>query len=185
MVDLLEYSEIDNTKQSELDIRKRLAEFTDIEELANENLREVSQEFIDALESGAIAEEVGNAVVEKVENDTINAIDELKAIGQAQKVINLFKAREENGKPLNRDEYYKNQEKINYHIDNNSLGEGTPKEKVRRNIDAIKLLKKLEDENRLANSEEQEYFSRNMSVGVDFQMCLMKVKIIGAKNITN
>ena len=72
---LLEYSEIDNTKQSELDIRKRLAEFTDLEELANENLREVSQEFIDALESGAIAEEVGNAVVEKVENDTINAID--------------------------------------------------------------------------------------------------------------
>lgn len=162
---LLEYSEIDNTKQSELDIRKRLAEFTDIEELANENLREVSQEFIDALESGAIAEEVGNAVLEKVENDTINAIDELKAIGQAQKVINLFKAREENGKPLNRDEYYKNQEKINYHIDNNSLGEGTPKEKVRRNIDAIKLLKKLEDENRLANKEEQEILASYVGWG--------------------
>ena len=162
---LLEYSEIDNTKQSELDIRKRLAEFTDIEELANENLREVSQEFIDALESGAIAEEVGNAVVEKVENDTINAIDELKAIGQAQKVINLFKAREENGKPLNRDEYYKNQEKINYHIDNNSLGEGTPKEKVRRNIEAIKLLHKLEDENRLANLEEQNILSKYVGWG--------------------
>lgn len=162
---LLEYSEIDNTKQSELDIRKRLAEFTDIEELANENLREVSQEFINALESGAIAEEVGNAVLEKVENDTINAIDELKAIGQAQKVINLFKAREENGKPLNRDEYYKNQEKINYHIDNNSLGEGTPKEKVRRNIDAIKLLKKLEDENRLANKEEQEILASYVGWG--------------------
>lgn len=162
---LLEYSEIDNTKQSELDIRKRLAEFTDIEELANENLREVSQEFIDAVESGAIAEEIGNAVLEKVENDTINAIDELKAIGQAQKVINLFKAREENGKPLNRDEYYKNQEKINYHIDNNSLGEGTPKEKVRRNIDAIKLLKKLEDENRLANKEEQEILASYVGWG--------------------
>lgn len=162
---LLEYSEIDNTKQSELDIGKRLAEFTDIEELANENLREVSQEFIDALESGAIAEEVGNAVLEKVENDTINAIDELKAIGQAQKVINLFKAREENGKPLNRDEYYKNQEKINYHIDNNSLGEGTPKEKVRRNIEAIKLLKKLEDENRLANKEEQEILASYVGWG--------------------
>ncbi|CCZ18575.1 putative helicase [Clostridium sp. CAG:780] len=162
---LLEYSEIDNTKQSELDIRKRLAEFTDIEELANENLREVSQEFIDALESGAIAEEVGNAVLEKVENDTINAIDELKAIGQAQKVINLFKAREENGKPLNRDEYYKNQEKINYHIDNNSLGEGTQKEKVRKNIEAIKLLHKLEDENRLANKEEQEILSKYVGWG--------------------
>ena len=162
---LLEYSEIDNTKQSELDIRKRLAEFTDIEELANENLREVSQEFIDALESGAIAEEVGNAVLERVENDTINAIDELKAIEQAQKINALFKAREENGKPLNRDEYYKNQEKINYHIDNNSLGEGTPKEKVRRNIDAIKLLKKLEDENRLANKDEQEILAQYIGWG--------------------
>jgi hypothetical protein len=66
---LLEYSEIDNTKQSELDIRKRLADFTDIEELTNENIREVSQEFIDDLEAGVIAEEVGNAVLEKVEND--------------------------------------------------------------------------------------------------------------------
>lgn len=155
---LLEYSEIDNIRQSELDIRKRLADFTDIEELTNENLREVSQEFIDNLEAGVIAEEVGKAVLEKVENDAINIVNELKErdIEQAQNVLNLFKAREENGKPLDRDEYYTKQEKINYHIDNNSLGEGTPKEKVRRNIEAIKLLRKLEDENRLANKEEQE-----------------------------
>lgn len=164
---LLEYSEIDNTKQSELDIRKRLADFTDIEELAKENLREVSQELIDNLESGVIAEEVGNAVLEKVENDAINVVNELKEkdIEQAQNVLNLFKAREENGKPLDRDEYYKKQEKINYHIDNNSLGEGTPKEKVRRNIEAIKLLHKLEDENRLANSEEQNILSKYVGWG--------------------
>ena len=162
---LLEYSKIDNAKKSELDIRKRLAHFTDIKELTNENLREVSQEFIDNLESGIIAEEVGNAVLEKVENDAINAVNELKEIEQAQNVLNLFKAREENGKPLNRNEYYKKQEKINYHIDNNSLGEGTPKEKVRKNIDAIKLLKKLEDEKRLANKEEQEILSKYVGWG--------------------
>lgn len=162
---LLEYSEIDNTKQSELDIRKRLANFTDIEELTNENLREVSQEFIDNLESGVIAEEVGKAALEKVENDAINTVNELKEIEQAQNVLNLFKAREENGKPLDRDEYYKNQEKINYHIDNNFLGEGTPKEKVRRNIDAIRLLKKLEDENRLANKEEQQILANYVGWG--------------------
>ncbi len=164
---LLEYSEIDNTKQSELDIRKRLADFTDIEELINENLREVSQEFIDNLESGVIAEEVGNAVLEKVENDAINAVNELKEknIDQAQNVLDLFKAREENGKPLDRDEYYKKQEKTNYHIDNNLLGEGTPKEKVRRNIDAIRLLKMLEEENRLANKEEQEVLAQYIGWG--------------------
>jgi N12 class adenine-specific DNA methylase len=153
---LLEYSEIDNTKQSELDIRKRLADFTDIEELTNENLREVSQEFIDNLEAGVIAEEVGNAVLEKVENDALNVVNEQRDIEQAQNVLNLFKAREENGKPLNREEYYKEQEKINYHIENNNLGEGTQKEKVKRNIEAIKLLKKLENENRLASKEEQD-----------------------------
>lgn len=57
------------------------------------------------------------------------------------------------------------QEKINYHIDNNSLGEGIPKEKVRRNIDAIKLLKKLEDENRFANKEEQEILAEYVGWG--------------------
>lgn len=163
---LLEYSEIDNTKQSELAIRKRLADFTDIEELSNENLREVSQEFIDSLESGAISEEIGNAVLEKVENDTINAVNELKEIEQAQKVIDLFNAREENGKPLlNREDYYNTQEKINYHIEDKSLGEGTPKEKVRRNIEAIKLLKKLENENRLANKEEQKILANYVGWG--------------------
>ena len=35
-------------------------------------------------------------------------------IEQAQNIINLFKAREENGKPLDREEYYKKQEKLNY-----------------------------------------------------------------------
>lgn len=130
---LLEYS---NNEENEtlMSIRKRLAEFTDIEELVNENLEELSQEEFDEI---------------------LNRQDD---IIQAQKVNDLFKAREENGKPLNREKYYQNkiQEKVNYHIDNDNLGEGTPRQKVLRNIEAIKLLNKLENENRLANKEEQE-----------------------------
>ena len=53
---------------------------------------------------------------------------------------------------------YRKIEKINFNINDNQLGEGTQKEKVRKNIEAIKLLHKLEDENRLANKEEQRYF---------------------------
>ena len=103
-----------------------------------------------------VEEQINNIQTQaEVENTSAFSFTQ-KDIEQAQKVNNLFKAREENGKPLDRDEYYKNLGKINYHIDNNSLGEGTPKEKVRRNIEAIKLLKKLEDENRLATKEEQE-----------------------------
>ena len=76
---------------------------------------------------------------EQVETNAINAVQELK---------------EETTK-----------EKINYHIENNLLGEGTPKEKVRRNIDAIKLLKKLEEENRFANKEEQQVLAQYIGWG--------------------
>ena len=57
------------------------------------------------------------------------------------------------------------QEKINYHIEDNLIGEGTPKEKVARNIEAIKLLKNLEKENRLANTKEQEVLSKYVGWG--------------------
>ena len=139
---LLEYSD-NEENETLISIRKRLAEFTDIEEIANENLKEISQEEFD---------------------EVLSRQEDIK---QAQKVNDLFKAREENGKPLNREEYYqnKNQEKINYHIDNDNLGEGTPRQKVLRNIEAIKLLNKLENENRLANNEEQEVLSQYVGWG--------------------
>ena len=50
--------------------------------------------------------------------------------------------------------------KINYRITADELNIGTPKEKFRRNIEAIRLLKKLEQENRLANADEQETLAR-------------------------
>ena len=48
----------------------------------------------------------------------------------------------------------------NFHITDDELGQGTPKEKFRANIMAIQLLKKCEDENRNATPEEQEILSR-------------------------
>lgn len=46
-------------------------------------------------------------------------------------------------------------EKRNYHITDTELGTGTPTEKYQNNITAIRLLKELESENRLATAEEQ------------------------------
>ena len=46
-------------------------------------------------------------------------------------------------------------EKINYKITSEELGVGTLSEKYKRNIEAIKVLKKCEAENRLATVEEQ------------------------------
>ena len=139
---LLEYSD-NEENETLMSIRKRLAEFTDIEELADENLEELTQEEFENI---------------------INSQD-VEDIRQAQKINDLFKAREENGKPLHRDEYYQTQEKINYHIDDNNLGEGTPRQKVLRNIEAIKLLNKLENEDRLANKKEQEILAQYVGWG--------------------
>ena len=114
------------------------------------------------------------------ENWQINVIDlttpeAQEFIQTAQNINNLFKAREENGAPLDRDKYYQdneistepsiNQEKINYHITDKEIGAGTPRERYRNNVEAIKTLKKIENENRLATKDEQEILSKYVGWG--------------------
>ena len=53
----------------------------------------------------------------------------------------------------------------NYHISDTSLGEGTPKEKFRRNIDAIKTLQSIEAEKRNARPEEQAILAQYVGWG--------------------
>ena len=53
----------------------------------------------------------------------------------------------------------------NYKIDNNYLGIGTVKQKFKRNIEAIKILKKCTEENRYAIPEEQEILSEYVCWG--------------------
>lgn len=57
------------------------------------------------------------------------------------------------------------EERINYKIIDNNLGVGTDSEKFRNNITAIRLLKKIESENRYATSTEQEVLSRYVGWG--------------------
>lgn len=54
---------------------------------------------------------------------------------------------------------------VNFRITDDELGQGTAKEKFRANIMAIQLLKKCENENRNATSEEQEILSRYVGWG--------------------
>ena len=53
----------------------------------------------------------------------------------------------------------------NFRITDPHLGEGGPKEKFRRNVDAIRLLKDLESDGRSASPEEQETLSRYVGWG--------------------
>lgn len=57
------------------------------------------------------------------------------------------------------------QEKINYQIVDDHLGAGTPKERYRNNIAAIKLLFSLEEEGRLATKEEQDILAKYVGWG--------------------
>ena len=53
----------------------------------------------------------------------------------------------------------------NYHITDYDLGKGGAKEKFRRNADAIRTLKKIEEENRPATKEEQNILSQYIGWG--------------------
>ncbi len=63
------------------------------------------------------------------------------------------------------DDSVANSEAENYSIDNNHIGEGTPTQRYDNNINAIKLLKELEEYGRNATSEEQETLSKYVGWG--------------------
>lgn len=71
---------------------------------------------------------------------------------------------------------------VNFHITDDNIGEGGPKQKFARNIAAIETLFKLESENRNATPEEQE-ICRIMSVGAVWQMPLTRTREIGRRSI--
>lgn len=56
-------------------------------------------------------------------------------------------------------------EKINFRITDDALGHGGPKAKFRMNINAIRALKAIESEQRLATADEQEVISRYVGWG--------------------
>lgn len=57
------------------------------------------------------------------------------------------------------------EDRINYKITNNNIGVGTPKERFRNNINAIRVLKTCKQENRYAIKEEQEILSNYVGWG--------------------
>ena len=57
------------------------------------------------------------------------------------------------------------QEPINFHITDDDLGAGGPKTKYKANVEAIRLLKTLDAEQRQATAEEQEILSRYVGWG--------------------
>lgn len=75
-------------------------------------------------------------------------------------------------------------ERVNFRITDDDLGAGGPKAKFKANMEAIHLLKKLEEENRLATPKEQEVLSRYVGWEVSLTPLIKKIQI-GQKNTGN
>ena len=113
-----------------------------IESLKEENNVEIEQNSHDDIIDNSEQSNTENLeVVEPEENQIIPQFEKKKI-----KRLNQFNLHPEISLE-NRNQYV---------IQNNDLGVGTPKEKYRRNIEAIKALKQCENENRYATPEEQE-----------------------------
>ena len=67
--------------------------------------------------------------------------------------------------PYLQNEQVQEQEPHNFHITDDNLGAGGPKAKFKANMEAIRLLKELEQDQRLATLEEQEVLSRYVGWG--------------------
>ena len=67
--------------------------------------------------------------------------------------------------PYLQNEQVQEQEPHNFHITDDDLGAGDPKAKFKANMEAIRLLKELEQDQRLATPEEQEVLSRYVGWG--------------------
>ena len=111
------------------------------------------------------------SIIDKNEDIEIEQKDVSSKINENDE--NIEKVLKANIKPKrrNRIEYFDLHPEIpldernNYHIDNNNLGVGTPKQKFRRNVEAIKILKQCDEENRYATKEEHEILAEYVGWG--------------------
>ena len=73
---------------------------------------------------------------------------------------------------------------VNFHISDDRLGEGSPKEKFQRNIAAIMLLEQIEGETVMLHRRNSRFYP-SMSAGVVLPMRLTRANQTGQQNITS
>ena len=95
---------------------------------------------------------------------TVGGVDEIGQTGN-HNIKQTFGQRERENSTRQPSHGRESQKKNNFHITDDDLGAGGPKQKFRANMDAILLLKTLEYEDRLATPEEQETLSRFVGWG--------------------
>ena len=125
----------------------------------NNHLKKSNRDDLEEIEEETITETIQEPLQEEIEQ-------EIETPAEEQPIIPKIKRQRRN-----KIEYFDLhpeiplEERNNYRITNDQLGEGTPREKYQRNIEAIKVLKKCEEENRYATPEEQEILAQYIGWG--------------------
>lgn len=99
------------------------------------------------------------------ENEQINLIDNLLISEEKETTVTDLELESQKLQSFFVPENIKKQEPIQFSISDIELGIGSLKEKYKNNVDAIRLLKQIETENRLATSDEQEILSKYVGWG--------------------
>ena len=115
--------------------------------------REQTEDELDNIDTQAARERLENGEAEQETEDMLSQL----LTGEWEPVTLLL---QEENKPVP-----DKSNAVNFHISDDRLGEGSPKEKFQINIAAIKMLEQIEGENRYATPEEQQILSQYVGWG--------------------
>lgn len=111
-----------------------------------------------------INEESSN-IEENVKEEISLSIEEESEV-QEENIVPVFEKKKSNKiKSFDIHPEIPTSDRNQFKITNDNLGEGSPREKFNNNVEAIRVLKKCEEENRFATSQEQEILSKYVGWG--------------------
>jgi len=132
---------------------------------ANDHLKVKTSDIVEQKE---ITEDTNPEVIEEVieQNDVVPTEKEIDIISEEELIVPEFEKKKSNKiRSFDIHPEIPGSDRSQFRILNDSLGEGSPREKFNRNVEAIKVLKKCEEENRFATNEEQEILSQYVGWG--------------------
>ena len=109
-------------------------------------------------------EELGN-IEENVKEEISLSIEEEPEV-QDENIVPVFEKKKSNKiRSFDIHPEIPTSDRNQFKITNDNLGEGSPREKFNNNVEAIRVLKKCEEENRFATPQEQEILSKYVGWG--------------------
>ncbi len=175
-VDLVDNHDLERLKEYRKKYETKVTEKEKLEEdLIGKNITIGDREFIiDTINNDVVSLKdvtfqngVGFPIFREEDLDRVLSILSEKEEEQKKETIipNITKKRRSRVTTFDIHPEIKNEDRNNFHITDDMLGVGSDREKFNRNVEAIKVLKKCEEENRFATPEEQKVLSQYIGWG--------------------